>query len=93
MRHLRVVKYYIITVYRFVFQNIVQKHIFLARLRPKAWKAEIATLTVQNDSLYREVRKLKEDVAEAETVKRCVNQVIPLTEQRKEKSKTQDISL
>jgi len=63
------------------------------KLRPKAWKAEIADLTAQKDRLYREMRSLKEEVAEAETVKRCVEQTIPPTEQRKEKSKTQDVSL
>jgi len=63
------------------------------KLRPKAWKAEVADLTAQKDRLYREMRSLKEEVAEAETVKRCVEQTIPPTEQRKEKSKTQDISL
>ena len=56
-------------------------------------KAEVADLTAQKDRLYWEVRKLKEEVAEAETVKRCVEQAMPPTEQRKEKSKTQDISL
>ena len=45
------------------------------------------------DRLYREMRKLKEETAEAETVKRCIEQVIPPTEQRKEKSKTHDVSL
>ena len=63
------------------------------KLRPKAWKAEVADLTAQKDRLYREMRSLKEEVAEAETVKRCVEQTISPTEQRKEKSKTQDISL
>ena len=63
------------------------------KLRPKAWKAEIADLTAQKDRLYREMRSLKEEVAEAETVKRCIEQTIPPTEQRKEKSKTQDVSL
>lgn len=63
------------------------------KLRPKAWKAEVADLTAQKDRLYLEVRKLKEEVAEAETVKKCVEQAIPPTEQRKEKSKTQDMSL
>lgn len=63
------------------------------KLRPKAWKAEVADLTAQKDCLYREMRSLKEEVAEAETVKRCIEQAIPPTEQRKEKSKTQDISL
>lgn len=38
-------------------------------------------------------RYLKEEVAESETVKRCVEQAIPPTEQRKEKSKTHDESL
>jgi len=63
------------------------------KLRPKAWKAEVADLTAQKDRLYREMRSLKEEVAEAETVKRCVEQAIPPTEQRKEKSKTHDVSL
>ena len=63
------------------------------KLRPKAWKAEVADLTAQKDRLYREVRKLKEEVAEAEAVKRCAEQAIPPTEQRKEKSKAQDVSL
>ena len=63
------------------------------KLRPKAWKAEVADLTVQKDRLYREMCKLKDEVSEAETVKRCVEQAVPPTEQRKEKSKTQDISL
>ena len=63
------------------------------KLKPKAWKAEVADLTAQKDRLYREMRKLKEETAEAETVKRCIEQVIPPTEQRKEKSKTHDVSL
>ena len=63
------------------------------KLKPKAWKAEVADLTAQKDRLYREMRSLKEEVAEAETVKRCVEQAIPSTEQRKEKSKTHDVSL
>lgn len=62
-------------------------------LRPKAWKAEVADLTAQKDRLYQEMRKLKEEVAEAETVKRCIEQAIPLTEQGKEKPKTHDVSL
>lgn len=62
------------------------------KLRPKAWKAEIAELTAQKDRLYREMRSLKEEVAEAENVKRCVEQAIPPTEQGKEKSKTHDVS-
>jgi len=63
------------------------------KLRPKAWKAEVADLTAQKDRLYREMRKLKDEVAEAETVKRCVEQAIPPTEQRKERSKAHDMSL
>lgn len=63
------------------------------KLRPKAWKAEVANLTAQKDRLYREVRKLKEEVAEAETVKKCVEQAIPPTEQKKEKQKGIDMSL
>ncbi len=35
-------------------------------------------------------RYLKEEVAESEIVKRCVEQAIPPTEQRKEKSKMHD---
>ena len=63
------------------------------KLKPKAWKAEVADLTAQKDRLYREMRSLKEEVAEAETVKRCIEQTIPPTEQRKEKSKTHDVPL
>ena len=63
------------------------------KLRPKTWKAEVADLTAQKDRLYREMRKLKDEVAEAETVKRCVEQAIPPTEQRKERSKAHDMSL
>lgn len=63
------------------------------KLKPKAWKAEVADLTTQRDHLYREIRKLKEETAEAETVKRCIEQVIPPTEQKKEKSKTHNVSL
>jgi ATP-dependent exoDNAse (exonuclease V) alpha subunit len=63
------------------------------KLRPKAWKAEVADLTAQKDRLYLEVRKLKEEVAEAETVKKCVEQAIPPTEQKKEKQKDRDMSL
>lgn len=67
------------------------------KLRPEAWKTEVADLTAQKDRLYREMRKLKEETAEAETVNRCLetaltDRAIPPTEQRKEKSKTQDIS-
>lgn len=32
-------------------------------------------------------------IAQAETVKKCVGQAMPPTEQRKDKSKTQDMSL
>ena len=63
------------------------------KLRPKAWKSEVANLTAQKDRLYREVRNLKEEVAEAETVKKCVEQAIPPTEQKKEKQKDRDILL
>ena len=35
------------------------------KLRPKSWKAEVADLTAQKDRLYREMRSLKEEVAEA----------------------------
>lgn len=63
------------------------------KLRPKAWKAEVADLTAQKDRLYSEIRKLKAEVAEAETVKRCIEQALPPTEQRKEKSRTHDMSL
>ncbi len=63
------------------------------KLRPKAWKAEVADLTAQKDRFYREVRKLREEVSEAETVKRCIEQAKPPIKQRKEKSKGQDISL
>ena len=63
------------------------------KLRPKAWKAEVADLIAQKDRLYLEVRKLKEEVAEAETVKKCVEQAIPPTEQKKEKQKGRDMSL
>ena len=61
------------------------------KLRPKAWKAEVADLIAQKDRLYLEVRKLKEEVAEAETVKKCVEQAIPPTEQKKEKQKDRDM--
>lgn len=63
------------------------------KLRPKAWKAEVADLTAQKDCLYREMRKLKEEVAEAETVKKCVEQAIQPTEQKKEKTKDRDMML
>lgn len=56
------------------------------KLKPKAWKTEVADLIAQNDHLYREMRSLKEEVAETETVKRCIEQAIPPTEQKKEKS-------
>lgn len=56
------------------------------RLRPKAWKVEVSNLTAQKDRFYQEEQKLKEEVTEAETVKRCA-------EQRNEKSKTHDASL
>lgn len=63
------------------------------KLRPKTWKAEVADLTAQKDRLYREMRKLKEEVAEAETVKKCVEQAIQPTEQKKEKTKDRDMML
>lgn len=52
-----------------------------------------AVLTAHKDSLYREIRKLKEEVQEAETVKKCVEQTVQPTEQRKERSKGKDVSL
>lgn len=63
------------------------------KLRPKAWKAEVADFTGQKDRLYREMRKLREEVQEAETVKKCVEQTLQPTEQGKEMSKGHDISL
>lgn len=62
-------------------------------LKCLAWKAEVADLTAQKDRLYFEMRKLKEEVSEAETVKHCIEQAIPPTEQRKEQSRTHDMSL
>ena len=59
----------------------------------KAWKAKYAKPTAERNTLNQRYLALKEEVAEAETVKPCVEQVIPPTEQRKEKAKTQDISL
>jgi len=53
----------------------------------------VAELIAQKDRFYREVRKLREEVSEAEIVKRCIEQVIPPTEQKKEKSEGEDISL
>lgn len=44
--------------------------------RPKPWKDRVADLTAQEGCLYREIRKLKEEVAEAETVKHCVKTVL-----------------
>lgn len=63
------------------------------KLRPKAWKAEVAELTAQKDRLYSEMRKLKEEVAEAESVKKCVEQAIPPTEKEIQKSKRHDMTL
>lgn len=63
------------------------------KLRPKAWKAEVADLTAQKDRLYLEVRKLKEEVAEAETIKRCIEQAIEPQKQRKEQTRGIDILL
>lgn len=40
-----------------------------------------------------EVRKLKEEVAEAETVKRCVEQTVQQIEQRTDKYKGRDMAL
>ena len=76
-----------------LFGTLLKNHLGSdTKLRPKAWKAE-DDLTAQKDRLYLEVRKLKEEVAEAETVKRYVEQTMPPTEQRKEKSKGHDMSL
>ncbi len=63
------------------------------KLRPKAWKAEVADLTAQKDRLYLEVRKQKEEVAEAETIKRCIEQAIEPQEQRKDQTRGNDILL
>ncbi len=61
------------------------------KLKPKAWKAEITDLTTPKDHLYQEVHKLKDGFSKPETVKSCIEQAIPPTEQRKEKSKGKDI--
>ena len=63
------------------------------KLRPKAWKAEVADLTAQKDRLYREVRKLKGEVTEMETIKRCIEQANDPQEQRKEQTRGNDILL
>ncbi len=55
--------------------------------KTESMESRVADLTAQKDRLHRQMRSLKEEVAEAETVKRCVEQTIPPTEQRKEKSK------
>lgn len=50
-------------------------------LKLKAWKAEVATLTNEKDRLYQEVRKLRGEVSETETIKRCIEQAIEPQEQ------------
>ena len=62
-------------------------------LKLKAWKAEVATLTNEKDRLYREVRKLREEVSETETIKRCIEQTIEPQEHRKEQTKSTAILL
>ena len=57
-------------------------------LKLKAWKAEVATLTNEKDRLYREVRKLREEVSETETIKRCIEQAVKPQDQGKEQERT-----
>lgn len=45
-------------------------------LKLKAWKVEVATLTFKKNRLYDEVHRLKDEVQEAEAVKKCVEQAI-----------------
>lgn len=62
-------------------------------LKLKAWKAEVVALTNEKDRLYREVRKLREKVSETETIKRCIEQAIEPQEQRKEQTKSKNMTL
>ncbi len=45
-------------------------------LNLKGWKKEIVTLNSEKKRLYDEVYELKAEVQEAETIKKCVEQVI-----------------
>ena len=65
----------------------------LANINEQIAKAEVATLTNKKDRLYREVRKLREEVSETETIKRCIEQTIKPQEHRKEQTKSKAILL
>ncbi len=51
------------------------------KLPLKKWKAEHSTLTANKENLYRDYYKLRDDVREAETVKREVERIVNSGEQ------------
>ena len=58
----------------------------------KGWKAEIKTLASEKRCLYSEVQSLQDEVQEAETIRKCVEQTVQ-TEQTKTKIKRKNMEL
>ena len=58
----------------------------------KGWKAEIKTLASEKRCLYSEVHSLQDEVQEAETIRKCVEQTVQ-TEQTKTKIKRKNMEL
>lgn len=61
-------------------------------MKLKTWKEEVEHLISQKNVLYEEVRKLKTEVQDAEAVKKCVEQVLQVR-QEKEPTKQKNIEL
>ena len=56
------------------------------------WKADIKTLALEKNRLYSEVQSLQDEVYEAETIRKCVEQAVQ-TEQTKTKIKQKNMEL
>ena len=61
-------------------------------LNLKGWKADIKTLALEKNRLYSEVQSLQDEVYEAETIRKCVEQAVQ-TEQTKTKIKQKNMEL
>lgn len=62
-------------------------------LKLKTWKSHVADLSKKKSLLYSNLQTLRTEVQEAKAVKKCVEQAIQSTEQKREKTKDRDMML
>ena len=62
------------------------------KLTPKAWQAELAALTTENEAEYAKLKAQREEVAELQKVRRYVDVALKADAPQKAKTKHHDIN-